>query len=101
MSIMRSWVARGTAAAALVLALFPVYWIVLTAFRPREEIFTSPARLLPGALSLDNLRTVHIRQAKIENDSAVILCIAPEPCLLAVAYRLHDVARGLKHTLDI
>ena len=58
MSIMRSWVARAAVAAALVLALFPVYWIVLTAFRPREEIFTSPARLLPGALSLDNLRTV-------------------------------------------
>jgi multiple sugar transport system permease protein len=58
MSDMRLWVARSTAAVALVLALFPVYWIVLTAFRPREEIFTSPARLLPGALSLDNLRTV-------------------------------------------
>lgn len=58
MSDMRSWVARATALAALVLALFPVYWIVLTALRPREEIFTSPARLLPGALSLDNLRTV-------------------------------------------
>ena len=58
MSDMRSWVARATALGALVLALFPVYWIVLTALRPREEIFTSPARLLPGALSLDNLRTV-------------------------------------------
>jgi len=58
MSDMRSWVARATALAALLLALFPVYWIVLTAFRPREEIFTSPARLMPGALSLENLRTV-------------------------------------------
>jgi multiple sugar transport system permease protein len=58
MSVMRLWVARATTLAALVLALFPVYWIVLTALRPREEIFTSPARLLPGALSLDHLRTV-------------------------------------------
>jgi multiple sugar transport system permease protein len=55
---MRLWVARGTVLAALVLALFPVYWIVLTAFRPREEIFTSPARLWPGVLSLDALRSV-------------------------------------------
>jgi multiple sugar transport system permease protein len=57
------WAARATALAALAVALFPVYWIVLTAFRPREEIFTSPARLLPGALSLDNLRTVWLGTA--------------------------------------
>src|SRR5688572_24743607 len=58
MSVMRLWAARATVLAALAVALFPVYWIVLTAFRPREEIFTSPARLLPGTLSLENLRTV-------------------------------------------
>src|SRR5688572_31947219 len=58
MSVMRLWAARATVLAALAVALFPVYWIVLTAFRPREEIFTSPARLLPGTLSLDHLRTV-------------------------------------------
>ncbi len=58
MSIMRLWVARAAILGALLLALFPVYWIVLTAFRPREEIFTSPARLWPGALSMQNLRTV-------------------------------------------
>jgi len=53
-----SWVARGTVAAALAFALFPVYWIVLTALRPRGEIFSYPVRLLPGSLTLDNLRTV-------------------------------------------
>jgi ABC-type glycerol-3-phosphate transport system permease component len=52
------WAARAAAAAALVFALFPVYWIVLTALRPRGEIFSHPVRLLPGALTLDNLRTV-------------------------------------------
>ncbi len=52
----------GTAAAAiagaLAFALFPVYWIVLTAFRPRGEIFARPVRLLPSGLTLDNVRTV-------------------------------------------
>ncbi len=52
------WTARAAAAAALAFALFPVYWIVLTALRPRGEIFSHPVRLLPAALTLDNLRTV-------------------------------------------
>lgn len=60
MSMMRvtRWAARGTVGAALLLALFPVYWIVLVAFRPREDIFTHPVALLPGRLTLDNIRYV-------------------------------------------
>jgi len=45
-------------AGAVAFALFPVYWIVLTAFRPRGEIFSHPVRLLPTSLTLDNLRYV-------------------------------------------
>jgi len=52
------WAARATAGAALVFALFPLYWLVLTAFRPRGEIFSSPVSLLPRDLTLDNVRTV-------------------------------------------
>jgi multiple sugar transport system permease protein len=50
--------ARGVAALAVAFALFPVYWIALTAFRPRGEIFSRPVRLLPGEVSLENIRTV-------------------------------------------
>jgi ABC-type glycerol-3-phosphate transport system permease component len=53
-----SWAARAAVAVALAFALFPVYWIVLTALRPRGEIFSHPVHLLPSALTLDNLRTV-------------------------------------------
>jgi multiple sugar transport system permease protein len=53
-----SWAAAGVLAFAVAFALFPVYWIVLTAFRPRGEIFSHPVKLLPSALTLDNLRTV-------------------------------------------
>jgi multiple sugar transport system permease protein len=42
----------------LIFSLFPVYWIVLTAFRPRDDIFRSPVALLPGNLTLDNVRYV-------------------------------------------
>lgn len=42
----------------LIFCLFPVYWIVLTAFRPRGDIFQSPVALLPQGLTLDNIRYV-------------------------------------------
>jgi ABC-type glycerol-3-phosphate transport system permease component len=53
-----SWMAATALAGAVAFALFPVYWIVLTAFRPRGEIFSHPVRLLPTSLTLDNLRYV-------------------------------------------
>jgi multiple sugar transport system permease protein len=42
----------------LIFSLFPVYWIVLTAFRPRDDIFQSPVALLPRNMTLDNIRYV-------------------------------------------
>lgn len=42
----------------LTFSLFPVYWIILIAFRPRDDIFQFPAALSPTNLSLDNIRYV-------------------------------------------
>jgi multiple sugar transport system permease protein len=42
----------------LIFSLFPVYWVILTAFRPRDDIFQSPVDLLPQNLTLDNIRYV-------------------------------------------
>lgn len=42
----------------LLFSLFPVYWIILTAFRPQDDIFQSPVALLPTNMTLDNIRTV-------------------------------------------
>jgi len=53
-----SWAAAIVLAGAVLFALFPVYWIVLTAFRPRGEIFSHPVHLLPSSFTLDNLRYV-------------------------------------------
>ncbi|MCK7622239.1 carbohydrate ABC transporter permease [Streptomyces sp. RS10V-4] len=35
---------------------FPLYWMLLTAFRPATEIHASPPRLLPGHLTLEHFR---------------------------------------------
>ena len=53
-----SWTAAVGLTAALAFALFPVYWIVLTAFRPRGDIFSHPVHLLPTSFTLDNLKVV-------------------------------------------
>src|SRR6185436_4581535 len=53
-----SWAAAVVLAGAIAFALFPVYWIVLTAFRPRGDIFSHPVRLLPTSFTLDNLKYV-------------------------------------------
>lgn len=42
----------------LLFSLFPIYWIVLTAFRAQDDIFQSPVSLLPSNLTLANIRTV-------------------------------------------
>ncbi len=58
----RKWASNSWAwvviTAFLGFALFPVYWIILVAFRPRGDIFQYPAALLPTNLSLDNIRYV-------------------------------------------
>lgn len=42
----------------LIFCLFPVYWIILTALRPKEAIFQDPVSLLPRDLTLDNIKFV-------------------------------------------
>jgi len=55
--ILNSW-AWIVISAFLLFALFPVYWIVLIAFRPRDDIFQYPAALMPTNLSLDNIKFI-------------------------------------------
>lgn len=39
---------------AAVVALFPIYWMVLTAFKPVDEIFIYPPTFLPSRLAFEN-----------------------------------------------
>jgi multiple sugar transport system permease protein len=57
-NFLRRVVPWGVIGLFLVFALFPVYWIILAAFRPRDDIFQYPAALLPTNLTLANIRYV-------------------------------------------
>ncbi|MDA0563954.1 carbohydrate ABC transporter permease [Streptomonospora sp. S1-112] len=45
-------------AAVLVFSVFPVYWMVATAFKPVGEIFSKDVRLFPGSLTLEHFDRV-------------------------------------------
>lgn len=44
----------GGAAAVAVLVFGPIYWMVLTAFKPKAEVFTSPPTWIPKEPTLQN-----------------------------------------------
>lgn len=80
-----AWAVTG---AALLFALFPVYWLTLTAFRPRGEIFSRPVSFLPANLTLDNVRTVWFGSATSDPVLPFLwtsLVIAGSSTLLATA----------------
>jgi ABC-type glycerol-3-phosphate transport system permease component len=52
--VRRAALACGAAALAF-FAAAPFAWMILTAFKPRSEIFVSPPTFLPGAFTLDNV----------------------------------------------
>jgi multiple sugar transport system permease protein len=85
-SLMGAWAVAGV---FLLFSLFPVYWIVLTAFRARGEIFSYPVSLLPRGLTLDNVRTVWFGTSTNDpvlnflGDSAVCASIAAALATLA------------------
>ncbi|WP_413755514.1 carbohydrate ABC transporter permease [Streptomyces sp. MMBL 11-3] len=48
---------NAAAAVTVVLCLFPVYWMVATAFTPTRDIQSDDPRFLPGSWTLDHFRT--------------------------------------------
>lgn len=48
-----AWLYLGVALFT-VAVLFPFYWMVMSAFSPKYEIFHIPPRLVPGSLTLEN-----------------------------------------------
>ena len=67
----RARAARKTRAAGLnaagvlvaLLTLFPIFWMVSTAFKPSQEIYSLTPRLLPSHPTLGNFSAVMRRQA--------------------------------------
>ena len=53
------------------------------------------------APALEHGKPVHPRQPEIENDRAIILGVAAEPCFFAVAHGFDDVASGFERARNI
>jgi multiple sugar transport system permease protein len=58
----------------LIWTVFPLYWMVITAFKPLEEFMTYPPTFWPGQWTLDNFTEALVRQKGLPAiyDSAVI-----------------------------
>jgi N,N'-diacetylchitobiose transport system permease protein len=69
-----------------VVALFPVYWMVLTAFRPGSEIRSPTPSFLPLHTTLDNFRRVFERPyfwTSMKNSALVTLTVVVMALLVA------------------
>jgi multiple sugar transport system permease protein len=85
----RQWrqiTAWAVIAIALVVGLFPVYWLVLTAFRTKDFYWHYPAILEPVGLSLENISIVlfgSLNNAPIVSFALTSLAIASAATILA------------------
>ena len=50
----RPWIATTLAVVFVLVWIFPVYWMVNTAFKPRDEVLTPVPKFLPSRLNFDN-----------------------------------------------
>jgi len=68
----------GVYVGAVALALFvlgPVFWLVTTSLKPRNEIFLSPPRFLPSEVTLSNYEDVLTGQTAQFFLNSVIVCL--------------------------
>lgn len=82
--------ASGVVSAAVaVVLLFPVLWLVLTSFKPTEEIFSAVPRLLPEAPTMANyvdlLRDTQFLRF-LTNSVVVAVCTAVAAVLIAMLF---------------
>ncbi len=68
------------------IALFPVYWMVLTSFRPGQELRTSTPSFLPTSVTLDNYRRVFEREyfwTAMKNSALVTMIVVAAALVVA------------------
>ena len=71
---------------AIVLMGFPVYWMVSTSFKKREEVLSVEPKFLPSTLTLDNYRDAFSRDGfstSLRNSIVVVLITVAISLLLA------------------
>ena len=72
-----------TMGGAAAIALFPIYWTVLTSFRTRVEIFAKPPRLIGGPYTLDNYSQV-LADGQFRSALSVTVLVTVVATLIAV-----------------
>jgi multiple sugar transport system permease protein len=87
---------------------FPLFWILLSAIRPVEEVFMSPPKIVPSALSLDNFRKLfsmtnfatYFRNSAIVAFSTTFLVVAiASICAYSVTRFASRVSKGFAHAI--
>jgi ABC-type glycerol-3-phosphate transport system permease component len=78
----------GTYLAALALAVFvlgPVGWLVTTSLKPRAEVFASPPKFIPSALTFSNYRDVLTADTLRFFTNSVIVCLGTTVMCVALS----------------
>jgi multiple sugar transport system permease protein len=70
----------------LIVMLFPLYWILVTSLKPKEDIFTFPLRYWPETLTLDNyLKVFKEADFHIYIGNSLLVAILSAIIVLAIA----------------
>lgn len=61
----------------IAVSMIPLFWIVLTSFRPRSEMFTIPIEIIPSTVTLENYEAV-ISQGNFMQYlfNSIVVCLA-------------------------
>ncbi len=89
-------VASGAVIAVFfVLALFPMYWLLVTSLKPRTEIFSESTRLIPHTVTLDNYGDVYERTPifRYFTNSMTLSVITVVSCLFIASLAAYAVSR--------
>lgn len=91
-----------TAAAVVLVIVFPVWWIVLSSITPKDQLFQTPIQYLPAAPTLENYKNLFanvnvpllIRDTMVVTSFSMLLSLLI--CLLAAYGFSHARSRGIK-----
>ncbi|MGH9116534.1 MAG: carbohydrate ABC transporter permease [Acidimicrobiales bacterium] len=77
-----------TAVVVLVVMVFPVYWMVVTSFRPRLDIQSANPELLPMPATLDSYRNVFDREFFVDAvGNSLMVTLLTVSLALVIAFR--------------
>jgi raffinose/stachyose/melibiose transport system permease protein len=86
----------------LVIVLVPLYWVVITSVRTRENFFDSHPLMPPSPATLDNYRTVLAGGFFHYLGNSVVVTVATVALTLAVALpAAHAIVHGKSRTLQL